>query len=318
MSSRFGFSLLAFLVLQSAAYGQGYPTRPVTLVAPSTPGSAPDVLARVVAQKLSDQLGQQMVVLNRPGAGTNIGTMSVAQAAPDGYTILLGSIANTLNPHIMRKVGYRLEDFAPVSSVAAAPDVLVVHPSISVSTVEDLIKMLKAKPGTPAGHAGIGTTPHLSLETFRRMAGVEVTLVPFKGGGEAQQGILGGQVPFMFSTTIGILPRVRSGQLRGLAVSSARRIAAAPDLPTVSESGLAGFDVVAWFGLFAPAGTPKAVVDRLSGETRAALGAPEVRKRLIDLGAEPLGSTPEEFAAYVSAEFQRWGRLAAESGIRLD
>jgi tripartite-type tricarboxylate transporter receptor subunit TctC len=231
---------------------------------------------------------------------------------------LLGSIANTLNPHIMSKVGYRLEDFAYVSSVAAAPDVLVVHPSFPPTSVSELIGALKAKPGTPAGHAGIGTTPHLSLETFRRMANVELTLVPFKGGGEAQQGILGGQVPFMFATTIGILPRVRSGQLRALGVSSAKRIAAAPELPTVSEAGLPGFDVVAWFGLFVPAATPRAVVERLSSETRSALAGAEVRKRLIDLGAEPLGSTPDEFAAYVAAEFQRWGRLAKEAGIRVE
>lgn len=241
-------AMLLLCLAADATWAQAWPSRPVTLVAPSTPGSAPDVLARVVAQKLSEQLGQQVVVLNRPGAGTNIGTQAVAQAAPDGYTILLGSIANTLNPHIMSKVGYRLEDFAPVSSVAAAPDVLVVHPSVAAGNVGELISFLKSKPGTPAGHVGIGTTPHLSLETFRRMAGVELTMVPYKGGGEAQQGILGAQVPFMFSTTIGILPRVRSGQLRGLAVSSAKRIAAAPELPTVAESGLPGFDVVAWFG----------------------------------------------------------------------
>jgi tripartite-type tricarboxylate transporter receptor subunit TctC len=288
------------------------------LVAPSTPGSAPDVLARIIAARLSEQLSQQAVVINRAGAGTNIGTVSVAQAAPDGYTLLLGSIANTLNPHLMRQVGYRLEDFAPVSSVAAAADVLVVHPSTPVTSVQELIAFLKRKPGTPAGHAGIGTTPHLSLETLRRMAGVEITMVPFKGGGEAQHGILGGQVPFMFSTTVGILPHVRSGQLRALAVSSARRIAAAPDLPTVAESGLPGFDVVAWFGLFAPAGTPKPIVDRLSNETRAALAAPEVHQRLIDLGAEPLGSRPEAFADYVNAEFERWGRLIRETGISLD
>jgi tripartite-type tricarboxylate transporter receptor subunit TctC len=309
---------LFLMAVSGLALAQPWPTKPVTLVAPSTPGSAPDVLARVMAQKLSEQLGQQMVVVNRPGAGTNIGTMNVAQAAPDGHTVLLGSIANTLNPHIMANVGYRiLEDLNPVSSVAAAPDVLVVHPSFPPRNLGELIAALKAKPGTPAGHAGIGTTPHLSIETFRRAAGVEVTLVPFKGGGEAQQGILGGQVPFMFSTTIGILPRVKSGQLRALAVSSAKRIAAAPDLPTVAEAGLPGFDVVAWFGFFVPAATPKAIVDRLSAETRTALGAPEVSKRLIDLGAEPLGSTPQEFAAYVQAEYQRWGKLARDAGIKV-
>ena len=182
-----------------------------------------------------------MVVINRPGAGTNIGTASVAQAAPDGYTLLLGSIANTLNPHIMRSVGYRLEDFTPISSVAAAADVLVVHPSVSASTVQELLALIRSKPGMAAGHAGIGTTPHLSLEVFRRMAGVEVLPVPFKGGGQAQQGILGGQVPFMFSTTIGILPLVHNGQVRALAISSAqahRRSAGSADRRRVRPAGL--------------------------------------------------------------------------------
>jgi tripartite-type tricarboxylate transporter receptor subunit TctC len=308
----------AALALHGVAQGEDYPSRPITLIAPSTPGSAPDVLSRIIARRLSEQLGQQVVVLNRPGAGTNIGTVSVAQAAPDGYTLLLGSIANTLNPHIMRSVGYRLEDFTPVSSVAAAADVLVVHPSTPAGSVQELIALIKSKPGTPAGHAGIGTTPHLSLELFRRMAGVDIMMVPFKGGGQAQQGILGAQVPFMFSTSIGILPLVRSGQLRALAVSSAKRIAAAPDLATVAEAGLPGFDVVAWFGLFAPAGTPKPIIDRLSAETRAALASPEVSKLLVDLGAEPLGSTSEAFAAYVKDEFERWGRLTKESGMSVD
>jgi tripartite-type tricarboxylate transporter receptor subunit TctC len=308
----------AVLALHGVAHGQDYPSRPITLVAPSTPGSAPDVLARIIARKLSEQLGQQVVVLNRPGAGTNIGTASVAQAAADGYTLLLGSIANTLNPHIMGPVGYRLENFAPVSSVAAAADVLVVHPSTPAGSVQELIALLKSKPGTSAGHAGIGTTPHLSLEIFRRMTGVEVTMVPFKGGGQAQQGILGAQVAFMFSTTIGILPLARNGQVRALAVSSANRIAAAPELATVAESGLPGFNIVAWFGLFAPAGTPKPIIDRLSAETRAALATPEVRKLLIDLGAEPLGSAPEAFAAYVKDEFERWGKLTKEAGITIE
>jgi tripartite-type tricarboxylate transporter receptor subunit TctC len=311
-------TLVALLAMVCAPALAQWPAKAITLVAPSTPGSAPDVLARVMAQKLSEQLGQQMVVVNRPGAGTNIGTLAVAHAAPDGYTLLLGSIANTINPHVMKNVGYRMAEFAPISSVAAAPDVLVVHPSVPASTVPELIAFLKARPGTAAGHAGIGTTPHLSLETFRRAAGVDVTPVAFKGGGEAQQGILGGQVPFMFSTTIGILPRVRSGQLRGLAVSSAKRIASAPDLPTVAESALPGFDVVAWFGFFAPAGTPAEIVNRLSSETRAALGGADVRKRLIDLGAEPLGSTPQDFTAYIESEFERWGKLARETGMRIE
>jgi tripartite-type tricarboxylate transporter receptor subunit TctC len=303
------------LALHGVAHADDYPSRPITLVAPSTPGSAPDVLARIVARSLSEQLGQQVVVLNRPGAGTNIGTASVTQAAADGYTLLLGSIANTLNPHIMPKVGYRLEDFTPVSSVAAAADVLVVHPSTAAASVQELIALLKSKPGTPAGHAGIGTTPHLSLETFRRMAGVEITMVPFKGGGEAQQGILGGQVPFMFSTTIGILPHVRSGQLRGLAVSSARRIAAAPELATVAESGLPGFDVVAWFGLFAPAGTPQVIVDRLQAEAVAMYADPKIAQMLTGEGAEPVASKPADFARFVRAEIKKWDEVGKAANI---
>ncbi len=194
----------------------------------------------------------------------------------------------------------------------------MVHPSVNAKTVQELVALLKSKPGTPAGHAGIGTTPHLSLEVFRRAAGVDVTMVPFKGGGQAQQGILGNEVPFMFSTTVGILPLVRSGQVRALAVSSAKRIGAAPDIPTVAESGFPGFDVVAWFGLFAPAGTPKAIIERLSAETRAALNSPELRKQLLTVGAEPLGSSPEEFQNYVKSEFERWGKLTKEAGITID
>jgi len=311
------FLALAALAAPATLFAQAYPARPLTWIAPSTPGSAPDVLSRVVAQRLAEQLGQPIAVVNRSGAGTNIGTAAAAQAAPDGYTVLLGSIANTVNPHIMGKVGYRLEELQPVSSVASAPDILVVHPSVAAASVGELIALLKAHPGTPAGHAGIGTTPHLSLESFRRLAGVEITEVPFQGGGAAQQGILSGQVPFMFSTTIGILPRIRSGQLRALAVSSARRVASAPDIPTMAEAGVAGFDVTAWFGLFVPAGTPKPIVERLSEETRRALETPEVRTRLIELGAEPLGSTPAEFAAYVDAEYRRWGKLVKEAGISL-
>ena len=309
---------LLLAVMSGTACAQTYPAKALTLVAPSTPGSAPDVLARVMAQKLSEQLGQQVVVINRPGAGTNIGTLAVAQAAPDGYSLLLGSIANTINPHVMRSVGYRIEDFAAISSVAAAPDVLVVHPSVPASSVAELIALLKAKPGTPAGHAGIGTTPHLSLEMFRRAAGVEVTPVPFKGGGEAQQGILGGQVPFMFSTTIGILPRVRSGQVRGLAVSSAKRIAAAPELPTVAESGVPGYEVTSWNGMLIPAGTPPEIVKRYNAEFNKAITAPDMRKRMIENGYEPVGGEPEKLSELIRVETAKWAKVVKATGMKVD
>jgi tripartite-type tricarboxylate transporter receptor subunit TctC len=273
------------------------------------------VLGRVLGQKLAELLGQQVLVVDRPGASGNIGSEAVARASPDGYTLLFGSIVNTTNPHMM-KVNFALEELTPVSSVAAAPDVLTVMPTTPARTFSEFVAWLKANPGASAAIPGFGSTPHLSLETFRRMSGTSVTVVPYQGGGQVLQGLLSGQVPFAFVTTVAVMPRLRSGQMIGLAVTSARRIAALPDLPTVAESGLPGFEVAAWFGVFAPAGTPKPIVDRLSAEIRKAVAAPEVRQRLIDLGAEPLGSTPEEFSAFVKSEYARWGVLIKEAGIK--
>lgn len=312
---------LLWLTLASPVHAQSYPSRSVTLVATGTPGSATDVLARLIADRLTGRLGQQLLVLNRPGASGNIAADVVAKAAPDGYTLLLGSVQHTVNQHLFKSLPYKLSDFAPVSSVAAAPDILVVHPSVPVKSVAELVAMLKAKPGTLAGHAGVGTLPHLSLEMFRRMAGVEIAFVPFKTGGGAgglMQGVVSGQVPFVFGTTFGMLAAVRNGQVRALAVSSAKRIAATPELPTVAESGFPGFESVAWFGILAPANTPKSIIDQLSAEVIAALASPALRQRLIDLGAEPLGSSPEEFATFVKADDERWRKLIGEIGIRLE
>ena len=312
---RGGFFVWAMLHLL-VAWPQSYPDRPITLVVPSTPGSTPDVLGRVVGDNLSQQLGRQLVVVNRPGAGTRIGSAAVATAAPDGYTLLLGSeTAMTLNPHIVKQMNYQLDQLTTVSTVAAAPELLVVHPSVPANNVQQLLELLKSKPGTAAGHAGIGTTTHLALEMFRVMTKVSLTVVPYKGGGETQTAIVAGQVPFMFSTTITILPRVKSGQVRALAVASSKRITAAPDIPTLAESGLPEFEVAGWFGVLAPTGTPREIIERLSAEIRTAVAKPEVRKRLIDLGAEPLGSTPEEFATHMKGEYAKWGKLVKEAGI---
>jgi tripartite-type tricarboxylate transporter receptor subunit TctC len=317
MSSAFRRLLTAtcFAAFATAVGAQAYPSKAVTLVAPSSPGSAPDMIARYIAERLTAQLGQQVIVANRPGAGGNVGSNSVAKARPDGYTILLGTSANVINPHLMKSLPFNLSDLTPVSSVAGAPDILVVHPSVPAKTVAELVAMLKAQPATSAAFTGSGTSSHLSLEVFRKMAGVELNSIPYQGGGQAQQGILGGQVSFMFSTTVGILPRIRSGQLRGLAVTSTKRIAAAPELPTVAESGLPGFDTASWFGIFAPANTPKPIIDQLSREVVKALASPTLRQRLIDLGAEPMGSSPEDFAAFVNAEDDKWGKLIRKTGI---
>lgn len=300
-----------------AAIAQTWPTRPITLVVPSTAASTPDTVARLLAQKLSEQIGQQVVAVNRPGAGGNVGSESVARAQPDGYTLLLGSIANTTTPHMMAKLGYQLDELAPVSSVAAAPDLLVVHPDVAARNPQELIAWLKTKAGTPGAIAGPGSTPHLSMELLRRMTGADITIVPHQGGGPLIQNLVGGQIPFGFTTSVTAIPRIKSGQLRALATSSGKRIGSLPDLPTLAESGLPGFDVTAWFGLFVPAKTPTPIVERLADETRKALASQEVRTRLIDLGAEPLGSTPQAFAAYVKDEYEKWGKLIAEAKIQL-
>lgn len=315
--------LLAFViaitaaVVSRAALAQAWPAKPVTLVVPSSAGGTPDVLARILAIGLTEQLGQQVLVMDRPGASGNIGSEAVVRAAPDGYTILMGSIVNSVNPHLM-KVSFSLDELAPVSSVAAASDVLTVLPTVPVTNLQELIGFLKANPGTPVGYPGLGSTPHLSIETFRLMTGLHLTLVPYQGGGAMFQGLLSKQVPMAFATTLGVIPRLKSGQLRGLAISSAKRVAALPDMPTVAESGLPGFEVTAWFGIFAPVRTPKPIIDHLSDAIRKAVAAPDIGKRLVELGAEPLGSTPEDFRTFVQAEFQKWGRLVKEAGIRAE
>ena len=322
MRTRLIAALLATIALGTlapgAAHAQSWPARPITIVAPSSPGSTPDTVTRILAQALTEQIGQQVVAVSRVGASGNLGSESVARAAPDGYTILLGSIANTLNPHFMKGLGFTLDELAPVSSVAAAPDILAVHPSVPANNLRDLTAWLKTKAGTPITIPGFGSTPHLSTVLLKSMAGVDLTIVPYQGGGAVLQGLLGNQVPIAFATSVSIIPRLRGGQLRGLGVTSARRIASMPELPTLAEQGLAGFDVSAWFGVFAPAKTPKAIIDRLSDETRKATASSEMRKRLVDLGAEPLGSTAEEFSAFVKAEYAKWGRVVKEAGIRAE
>lgn len=304
--------------VHSSAQSQSWPARAVTLIAPSAPGSSVDVTARLLAQKLSEQMSQQFVVLNRAGAGTNIGSEVAARSAPDGYTILLGSVANTINLHLIRNSGYTLDDLAPVSGVSVSPDMLLVPPTSPAHTVQDLVAMLKAKPGTPAGHSGVGTVPYMSLQKFRLMTGVEITMVPFTGGAAVFQSIASGEIAFMFRSTTGTLPYVASGQLRALGIASRHRIPAAPNIPLLSEVGLPGFESLLWFGIFVPAKTPKAIIDRLSAEVQKAMASPDLRKRFVDLGAEPMAGTPEEFGAFVKAEYQHWGQLIKDAGIRIE
>jgi tripartite-type tricarboxylate transporter receptor subunit TctC len=307
---RTGLLLAIAAVGAASAQTVDFPRHAITLIAPSTPGSTPDVLARLLAQRMSQAWNQSVVVVNRPGAGGDIGTDAVARAEPDGHTILLGSIANTVNPHLIAKRRKELDDLTPVSMLVIAPDILVVHPSSKLTNVQELIGYLKSNQGLAAAHAGTGTTPHLSLTMFGLQTGAPFVSVPYQGGGATLQGLLSQQVQFMFSTSVGVLPSVRSGQLRALAVTSTRRISAAPSVPTMEEAGVPGFDLAAWFGLFAPPKTPKSVVDRIADTARTVMIEPEFAQRLRELGAEPAYLAAPAFATHVAAEYAKWGRLA--------
>jgi len=300
---------------------QAYPTKPIRMICPFPPGGTTDVVARLVAQKLTEAWGQQVVVDNRPGAGGIIGTEIVAKAAPDGYTVLLGSITtHAVNPALYKKLNFDpVKDFAPVSLVVSSPQLLAVHPSVAAKSVKELIALAKAKPGQlNYASAGTGTSPHLTFELFKSMAGIDVVHVPYKGTGPAITDLIGGQVQMMITGVVALMPHIKSGKLRGLGVTSAKRVAALPDLPTIAESGIPGFDVSSWFGVFLPGGTPKPIVAKMNAEIRKILEVPEVRQRLISQGADPASNTPEEFAAYVKAEMAKWGKVARDTGTRAD
>jgi tripartite-type tricarboxylate transporter receptor subunit TctC len=300
---------------------QSYPNKPIRMVCPFPPGGTTDLVARLVAQKFSEAWGQQVVVDNRPGAGGVIGTEMVAQAAPDGYSILLGSITtHAVNPALYKKLRFDpIRDFAPVSLVVSSPQLLALHPSVAAKSVKELIALAKARPGQlNYGSAGTGTSPHLTFELFKSMAAIDVVHVPYKGTGPAITDLIGGQVQMMITGVVALMPHVKSGKLRAVGVTSAKRVPALPEVPTIAESGVAGFDVSSWFGVFLPAATPRAIVMKMNREIHRILENPEVRQRLIDQGADPASNTPEEFAAYVKSEMTRWGQVVRSTGARVD
>ncbi len=302
------------------AHAAGYPDRPLHLVVGFPPGGINDIVARLVGHKLSETLGQPVVVENRAGAGGTIGAESVARAAPDGYTLLLGSVSNlAMAPSQYKDLPYDpTKSFAPVALVAASPNILVVNPAFPVHTVRELIALAKAKPGTiNYASAGIGTSNHLTVEMLKTMAGIDLVHVPYRGDAPGITDVLAGQVPMMFPTLPVALPHIQSGKLRAVAVSSPQRSTLVPDVPTVAESGgLPEFAVSIWVGILAPAKTPKAIVDRLNREIRQSLSSDEVRERLKAQGAEPANGTPEEFAAYLSSETAKWTAVAAAAHIQ--
>jgi tripartite-type tricarboxylate transporter receptor subunit TctC len=296
---------------------QQYPVRPIRMIVPSAPGGGTDITARVLAPKLSEYLGQSVVVENKAGAGTMIGSEMVAHAAPDGYTLLMGISTLAINPAMYKKVSYdALTDFAPISLVVTLPNVLVVHPSLGVKSVKELIGYAKARPGQlNFASAGLGTSPHLSMELFLSMAGLKMVHVAYKGSGQGLIDVVGGHVPVMMPSMLSGSPYIKNGKLIALGVTSAQRTVGEPDIPTIAEAGLPGYEAVQWFGVLAPKGTSREIVAKVHDAVVRALQDPDVRKHLINDGADPIGGTPEEFAAYIKSETEKWAKVARETGL---
>lgn len=309
------------LSLAPLAAGQAWPTKPIKLVAPSTPGDAPDVIARMVAEKLSTALGQQVVVDNKPGAGGVVGSDAVAKSAPDGYTLIMGNAgSHGINAAVYSKLPYDIQrDFAPVSQVAIAPNVMVINPRVPAQSVAEFIAYAKSQPGKLSyASGGNGSSAHMSMELFKSMAGLDIQHIPYKGSSPALTDVVAGQVVVFIGNMPPTVPLVKAGKLRALGVTTKSRSALMPELPTISEAALPGYETVAWFGVLAPAGTPPDVVNRLSQEIAKIAKSPEMREKLLAMGAEPVGSTPEEFKGVIDRDIAKWKPLAQKVGIKVD
>jgi tripartite-type tricarboxylate transporter receptor subunit TctC len=295
-----------------------YPSKPVTIVVGFEPGGGTDTTARILQPVLGEQLGQQIVVENRAGAGGNIAVDHVAKAAPDGYALVLANVgALAVNPHILKTPYDPLKDLAPISMAAEFANVLVVQPALAVHSIADFVKLAKSKPAAITyASSGIGGAGHLSGELLKRMAKIDIVHVPYKGGGPAMQGFLGGQVDSFFATPISSISQIRAGKARAIATTGSRRAALMPEVPTVAEAGYAGYEALNWYGFLAPRGTGKEIVERLNREIVKALAHPQVVAALHKTGTEPKSSTPEEFAAYIKREYDTWGKVVKEAGIK--
>jgi tripartite-type tricarboxylate transporter receptor subunit TctC len=317
---RFVIFLLA-LAAAAPALSQAFPSRPVRFVVPFAPGGSTDTLARTLGAKLADALGQQVVVDNRPGGNGDIGMLIVAKAPPDGYTLVLGYIANLgIAPSLYAKMPYDpVKDFAPITQPASSPNVLTAHPSVPAKTLQELIALVRAKPAAISfASTGVASVGHLAGELINNLAGIRMTHVPYKGSGQAVTDILGGHVQVMFSGFSSTLAHIRSGKLRALAVTGPKRSAALAEVPTLSEQGFPGVEVTAWYGVLAPAGTPKPIVTRLHGDLVRILKQPDVIQRLDGLGFEIVGSTPGQFGAYIQSEIRKWEKVVKASGAKPD
>ncbi len=318
-------AILMLAVVLGAAAGnaaaQAWPNKPIKYIVPFAPGGTTDILARTISEKLSVALGQPVVVENKPGAGGGVGADFTAKAAPDGYTIMGGTIStHAINASLYSNLPYDpVKDFVAITLIARVPNMLVINPSIPAKNVSELIALIKANPGKYTfASSGNGTSQHLSGELFKSMAGVDMQHIPYKGSPPALQDVVGGQVSMTFDNITTALPLAKAGKLRALAVTTAKRSAAAPDVPTLAESGLPGFEVGSWQGVFAPAGTPPEIVRRLNTEIVKIINMPEVREKLTALGAEPVGDTSEQFGAYVKTEVAKWSDVVKKSGAKVD
>ena len=315
-----GAGALAMMPASAWAQAPAYPTKPVHIVVTFTPGGAPDILARVLADKLGQQWGQTVIVDNKPGAGGNIGADAVAKAPGDGHMLVVGTVGtHAINGALYKKMPYDMvKDFTPIGLLATTPNVLVVNNEVPAKTLKVFIDLGKRQGNMSFASSGSGTSIHVSGELFKSMTGIDMKHVPYKGRASAIPDLLGGRVTMMFDNLPSSLPLVREGKLRALGVTSPKRSPAAPDIPTLSEAGLPGFEAVSWFALFAAPGTPKAVADKLSVQVAEVLKQPDVAKKLSDLGLEPVGSTPDELARYQQTEIAKWAKVVKESGATVE
>ena len=313
-------SAFILLLLSSISFAQDYPVKPITAIIPFSSGSASDVIARLVLNRMEAPLAQRFIVSNVPAAGGVAGTLSASKAAPDGYTIVMGSAGPTVVNKILNpKLGYDPEkDFEPISLYASLPNVVVVSSKLPVTTLAELIDYVRRTPTVPYGSVGNGSSQHLAGALFEQLAGAKMQHVPYRITSQMQGDLIAGIVPVSFQLLPNVIGGIKSGQLRALAVASDKRLAALPEVPTAAEAGLKGFESAAWFGFLAPRGTPKAAIDRLHKEVAAAVADPAVRGRFTDVGAEPIASTPEEFARYIGAEVVRWREIIARGGVTLE
>ena len=302
------------------ASAQPFPTKPIRIIVPFPAGGTTDVFARMISQKLSENLKQQVLVDNRAGASGMIGTEMVVKAPSDGYTLMITATHHAINPSLYKKLPYdTLKDLVAITLVATSPNVLVAHPTFPPNTIQELIALARAKPGQlNFASTGIGGANHLSGELFKSMAGIDIVHIPYKGAAPAMNDLLAGHVSLMFDT-IGIeLPYVKAGKLKALAVTTAKRTTIAPDIPTIAESGLPGYEAVSWFGMYGPAGMPKEILTRINTEVAKVLHSPDIQKRFIDYGAEAIVNSPEQFAVYLKSEMAKWAKVVKDCGVQLD